>query len=145
MITSKKGACDIDKACHGIFDRMGQNMGKVSNMACGKCGTPLRVYYCEERLYMVSCINCDVKALVKAGNPQEACAKSMAWPVCSDDETDECQLYAFWNTLKINDSPVYTGKIIDYDCPSDVRLALELPIPATDGSELTRKEQGDAD
>lgn len=39
---------------------------------CRKCGTRLKVYYCENRLYAVKCDGCESVTLVKATNPMDA-------------------------------------------------------------------------
>ena len=39
---------------------------------CRNCGTRLKVYYCEERLFAVKCGYCETVTLVKAGNPTQA-------------------------------------------------------------------------
>ena len=43
----------------------------------GHCGRELWAYYCEERLFLVECIECSVKALVEARNPKEAAYMSL--------------------------------------------------------------------
>lgn len=70
------GASNFDKMCHQVF---GTNIiSRDANAVCRYCGTPTRAYYCEERLYLVECETCKMKALVKARNPQEAAYKTFA-------------------------------------------------------------------
>ena len=44
---------------------------------CGRCGRELWVYYCEERLFLVECVECSVKALAEARNPTDAAYMSL--------------------------------------------------------------------
>lgn len=43
-----------------------------SDIRCRKCGTRLKTYYCEARLYAVKCGFCESIMLIKAGSPDEA-------------------------------------------------------------------------
>lgn len=42
------------------------------DVRCNKCGTRLKAYYCEGRLYAVKCGYCESITLVKASSPSEA-------------------------------------------------------------------------
>lgn len=39
---------------------------------CRNCGTKLKVYYAENRLYSVKCGYCETVTLVRASNPTQA-------------------------------------------------------------------------
>lgn len=58
-----KGATVFDQLCHNVFS--------------GRCGQELWTYYCEDRLSLVECPQCRVKALVEARNPKEAAYMSL--------------------------------------------------------------------
>lgn len=76
-----KDATVFDQCCHNVFSGRGDGLyGYVprrSGVACGHCGRELWAYYCEERLFLVECIECSVKALVEARNPKEAAYMSL--------------------------------------------------------------------
>lgn len=70
-----KGASNFDKLCHQVYNADGNGrdyIGKATGVTCRLCKSPLYAYYCEERLYLVECKTCEMKALVKAENPQVA-------------------------------------------------------------------------
>ena len=39
---------------------------------CNKCGTKLKVYYAENKVYAVKCGYCESIGIVKANNPDDA-------------------------------------------------------------------------
>ena len=68
-----KGASNFDKLCHQVYNADGNGrdyIGKATGVTCRLCKSPLYAYYCEERLYLVECKTCKMKALVMAENPQ---------------------------------------------------------------------------
>ena len=69
-----------DKAAHQIYafamDARNMQNGNVPEI-CNHCGGHLKVYYCEDKLYLVRCLECGVAALVQAGNPREAARKTI--------------------------------------------------------------------
>lgn len=71
-----KGATVFDQCCHNVFsghiDGLYRYAPRRSGVACGHCGQELWTYYCEERLFLVECSQCRVKALVEARNPKDA-------------------------------------------------------------------------
>lgn len=70
-----KGASNFDKLCHQVYNADGNGrdyVGKATGVTCRLCKSPLYAYYCEERLYLVECKTCKIKALVMAENPQAA-------------------------------------------------------------------------
>lgn len=87
MQRSNKGATLFDQMFHTVNDifksrNNGHNyLERKTGISCGKCGHKLKTYYCEERLYVVECEHCGVKCLVEARNPEQACYKTMAYPV----------------------------------------------------------------
>lgn len=69
----------IDELCHRLFSADGQGkdyLSRESKVFCENCGSRVRTYYCEDRLYLVECECCEKKVLVKAGNPEEAAIKA---------------------------------------------------------------------
>lgn len=80
------GATRFDKICHSIFGEFVPHNDSASGIACGKCGQELLTYYCEERLYLVECRCCGIKALALAKSQKEACYKTFA----REEATDEC-------------------------------------------------------
>lgn len=131
---------EFDKLCHKLFAANDAAYHKQSSgLWCGKCGYPLSTYYAESRLYLVGCEHCKVKALVEADSPAQACYKTMAYPVyAAADAGEEDALY--FAVQPIAEPPCYIGSPICSDFPDDVKLAMDLPIPATDGSEIKIKE-----
>ena len=69
-----------DKAAHQTyaFAMDGRNMqnGNVEAV-CNHCGGHLKTYYCEDRLYLVRCLECGIAALARAKEPQEAACKTI--------------------------------------------------------------------
>lgn len=73
---AEKGAAYLDRLCHRLYDEpKGTGYRVLDN--CRSCGGMLETYYCEERLYLVRCSACGSLALVKAGNPVEAAARTI--------------------------------------------------------------------
>ena len=73
---AEKGATYLDRLCHKLYDEpKGTGYRVLDN--CRSCGGMLETYYCEERLYLVRCSACGSLALVKAGNPVEAAARTL--------------------------------------------------------------------
>ena len=61
-----------DKIFHDAFEQAGYYRPTEPAVCCRKCGTRLKTYYAEGRLYAVKCGYCESVTLVKAGNPIEA-------------------------------------------------------------------------
>ena len=57
-----------------------------TNVFCKCCGTRLKVYYAEKRLYAVKCGYCESITLVKADNPTEAARHIGDYEKGADDE-----------------------------------------------------------
>lgn len=75
-----KGASNFDKLCHQVYNADGNGrdyIGKATGATCRLCKSPLYAYYCEERVYLVECKTCEMKALVKAENPQVAAYRAL--------------------------------------------------------------------
>lgn len=90
----EKGATDFDKLCHKVFDTSRKNYRARENGVSCRCGHALEVYYCEEGLFLVECVDCKTKALVMARNSKEAACKTFAfgvgpWPLPDDRELGE--------------------------------------------------------
>lgn len=125
-----KGATHFDKLCHKVFDA---NVMDYRPRYCGarcRCGQRLEVYYCEERLYVVKCCDCEVMSLVHARSPRDAAYKTLAHRVLSVEEMDDRDA-VFFDHAPIDEPPVYVGSLIDCDFPSDVVCGMYLPCPAT--------------
>lgn len=74
-----KGATKFDQLCHAVFTARKNSyeyLSRKTGVRCSCCGHELDAYYCEERLYLVECPNCEVKALVAAKSPREAAYKT---------------------------------------------------------------------
>lgn len=74
-----KGASKFDQLCHILFSANGNGSDYLSRdvgVKCSRCGAELGTYYCEERLYLVECQHCNIKALVMGRNPAEAACKT---------------------------------------------------------------------
>lgn len=69
-----------DKAAHQVY-RFAMDAGNMQNgnvpEICNHCGGHLKVYYCEDRLYMVRCLDCGTVALAMADNPRQAAQKTI--------------------------------------------------------------------
>ncbi len=64
----------IDEKIHDIY---GMTLPYVklpygADVRCKVCGTQLKTYYAEKRLYLVKCGYCDMITMVKASNPLKA-------------------------------------------------------------------------
>lgn len=139
MQTSDKGNTLFDRVCHTVNDVFkSKNNGhdylaRKSKISCGKCGHELKTYYCEEQLYVVECENCGVKCLVEARSPEQACYKTMAYPVERIDDIGEEDLAVFFDHVPIDDPPVYVGNIRDCDLPEEIVCCMVIPCPGTCG------------
>ena len=78
-MASEKGATYLDKLCHKFYDHP-KGHGEKTDYVCRLCGGPLETYYCEERLYLVQCTDCETFALVKTANPEDAARVTLARP-----------------------------------------------------------------
>lgn len=138
MKLSNKGTTKFDHLCHTIFGADGNSVDyaqRGTGIVCGKCGHDLKVCYCEDRLYMVECECCDVKCLVEAANPAQACYKTMAYPVEPVEHIGDCDA-VFWSHVPIDEPPIYVGNTADCDFPREAMCGMELPCCGTDGREL---------
>lgn len=61
----------FDDIFHEVFNS-GAYYVPAHDIRCRNCGTRLKVYYAENRLYSVKCGYCETLTLVKANNPTEA-------------------------------------------------------------------------
>ena len=75
----EKGATYLDKLCHKFYDEP-KGRGEKTDYVCRICGGPLEAYYCEERLYLVRCVDCGTLALVKTANPRDSARVTLARP-----------------------------------------------------------------
>ena len=75
----EKGATYLDKLCHKFYDEP-KGRGEKTDYVCRLCGGPLETYYCEERLYLVRCVDCGTLALVKTANPRDSARATLARP-----------------------------------------------------------------
>lgn len=71
----EKGATEFDKLCHKVFSANGNGtdfLSRATGQLCRWCGNDLEAYYCENRLFVVECPYCKMRALIMASNAQEA-------------------------------------------------------------------------
>jgi LSD1 subclass zinc finger protein len=61
-----------DKVFHDAFKEEAYYLPVPSDVRCHNCGTKLKTYYAEARLYAVKCGYCETITLVKADNPTQA-------------------------------------------------------------------------
>lgn len=134
-----KGRTKFDRMCHTIMNAENNGIeyfSKETIILCGKCGHRLKTYYCEEQLYVVECEHCEVKCLVEAENPGQACYKTMAYPVEPIKYINEDREAVFWSSVPIDGQPDYEGSVIDASLPDNIVCGMELPFCGTDGSEI---------
>ena len=62
----------IDNLLHQVYTCDAYFQPTPSPVVCRKCGTRLKAYYAEARLYAVKCGYCESITLVKASHPTEA-------------------------------------------------------------------------
>lgn len=136
-MASEKGTTAFDKECHSIFDAKNNGedyLVRETGQQCGICGHTLKVYYCEESLYLVECECCEIKALVKAPSPSLAASRTLAHEIYPVDDMNE-DIAVFFDHVPIDEPPCYVGSTIDCDFPDNARYGMYLTCPATDGSE----------
>ena len=65
-----------DNMIHDIYSAMlpYKKLPCDAEVRCKVCGTPLKTYYAEVRLYLVKCGYCDTVTMVQAGSPFNAAA-----------------------------------------------------------------------
>lgn len=127
----EKGATKFDKLCHKVFSADGEGgdfRGNSTGIQCGRCGRELFNYYCENRLYVIECRSCNVRALVKANAPEEAAYSTLAHAVYPLEAMGE-DCAVFFAHTPINEPPVYVGQTIDTNFPDDVVCGMYLPCP----------------
>lgn len=63
-----------DNMIHDIYSAMlpYTKLPCDANVRCRICGTQLKTYYAENRLYLVKCGYCDMVTMVKASSPFNA-------------------------------------------------------------------------
>ena len=61
-----------DKIFHEAFKQEANYFAPPTRVNCRNCGTRLKVYYAEAKLYAVKCGYCETITLVKANNAVEA-------------------------------------------------------------------------
>jgi len=66
----------VDRTIHEIFSSttMYKKLPNKAVIRCKECGTPLKTYYAEGRLYFAKCGYCDTITMVQAGSPFKAAA-----------------------------------------------------------------------
>lgn len=75
---------NFDKLCHKLFSARADGtdfLSRKCDVKCRNCGNELRTYYCEERLLLVECKTCEVRALTEAQSPAAAAAKVLGCEV----------------------------------------------------------------
>ena len=61
-----------DELIHEVYRLSVLYKETPQKIPCKNCGTELKAYYAEDRLYTVKCEKCDYIAIVKANSPSEA-------------------------------------------------------------------------
>lgn len=126
-MAGEKGATYLDKLCHRFYDEP-KGCGKKTDYVCRLCGGPLETYYCEERLYLVKCVDCGTLALVKTTSPEAAAGVTLARPTLTPP----------------NEPLTCTGCMYSPDCPSEIhcfgcaRLYTDHYRRPPEGEEKTR-------
>ncbi len=66
----------FDRTIHDIFNLtiLYKKLPNKAVIRCKECGTPLKTYYAEERLYLVKCDFCETVTMLKASSPIIAAA-----------------------------------------------------------------------
>lgn len=66
----------LDQTIHEIFSSttLYKKLPNKAVIRCKECGTPLKTYYAEERLYLVKCGFCETVTMLKASSPITAAA-----------------------------------------------------------------------
>ena len=65
---------------------------------CSKCGEHLKTYYCEERLYLVGCVDCGTLTLVKTTSPGAAAAAAGHAPgIAAEAPQHETTEHSTWH------------------------------------------------
>lgn len=77
MSKREKGATGLDRLCHKFYE-LPKGVGLQVDRKCRRCGGSLMAYYCEERLYLIVCEDCNTMALTKACAPQVAANLTLA-------------------------------------------------------------------
>ena len=114
------GASELDRSAHAVFAfAAGKRAGgwRGTGVLCARCGHELKSSYCEERLYMVRCQECETVTLVKAASPAAAAERLgiMAQPA---DEWCEEYGDCLWWSFPIEEPP-YLGTPISWDRHGD--------------------------
>ena len=76
----EKGATYLDRLCHRLYDEP-KGRGFQVDGKCRCCGGPLMTYYCEDRLYLITCEKCGTLALTKSVAPQVAANLTLRNPI----------------------------------------------------------------
>ena len=110
------GASELDKSAHRAYahatDKYAEGW-RGTGALCARCGRELETSYCEERLYMVRCRQCDTVTLVKAASPAAA-AERLGIIAQPADEWYEEYGDCLWWSLPIEEPP-YLGTPTSWD------------------------------
>lgn len=80
-----------DRTFHDAFKQEAYYLPTTPEVRCRNCGTWLKTYYAEARLYAVKCGYCETITLVKASNPTEAARYAGEYAGNKADE--RCKLF----------------------------------------------------
>lgn len=110
-----KGASELDKCAHRIYElATSKSEGwHNTNVNCPNCGEELETSYCEERVYIIRCRNCNKVSISEGKSPQGAAAKVGIVAFPADDwceEDGDC----LWWSFPIEEPP-YLGSPISFD------------------------------
>lgn len=96
-MASEKGATYLDKICHKLYDEP-KGCWEKTDYVCHHCGGHLKTYYCEERLYLVGCVDCRTLTLVKTTSPGAAAAAAGHAPgIAAEAPQHETTEHSTWH------------------------------------------------
>ncbi len=62
----------VDRLMHAVYRADVMYRESTIGVMCRRCGTRVKAYYCEDRLYAVRCDGCESVTLVRAQSPIDA-------------------------------------------------------------------------
>ena len=89
---NEKGESVFNKKCHSVFDAKNDGkdyLARGIGMQCRICGRELKAYHCGERLYLVECECCEIKAFIQAPSATLAASRTLAHNTGFDESRGE--------------------------------------------------------
>lgn len=84
---------NIDKTLHDAYKSDAYYTPTLTPVYCHRCGTRLKTYYAEDRLYAVKCGFCETVTLVRASNPTEAMRYVGSYTTTSLENAENPKIY----------------------------------------------------